>query len=57
MIIYERPLFLHNVVDFLNGPTPASFSFIFGLFKQTIRILQRINVKNVMTFHYMAPGF
>ena len=30
-----------------NGPTPASFSFIFGLFKQIIQILQQINVKNV----------
>ena len=25
---------------FLNGPTPASFSFIFGLFKQTLQFLQ-----------------
>ena len=33
---------------FLNGPTPASFSFNFGLFKQTTQILQQINVKNVM---------
>ena len=33
---------------FLNGPTPASFSFIFGLFKQTLlQFLQQINVKNV----------
>ena len=30
---------------FLNGPTPASFSFIFGLFKQTLQFLQY--VKNV----------
>ena len=29
-----------------NGPSSASFSFIFGLFKQTIQILQ-VNVKNV----------
>ena len=28
-----------------NGPTLASFSFIFGLFKQTIQFLQQINVK------------
>ena len=28
-----------------NGPSLASFSFIFGLFKQTIQILQQINVK------------
>ena len=27
------------------GPIPASFSFIFGLFKQTIQFLQQINVK------------
>ena len=30
-----------------NGPSLASFSFIFGLFKQTIQILQQINVQNV----------
>ena len=34
-----------NLFAFLNGPTPASFSFIFGLFKQTIQFLQQINVK------------
>ena len=28
-----------------NGPTPASFLFIFGLYKQTIQILQQVNVK------------
>ena len=40
-----------------NGPTPASFSFIFGLFKQTIQFLQQINVKNVMFLQYKALGF
>ena len=30
---------------FLNVETPASFSFLFGLFKQTIQFLQQINVK------------
>ena len=30
---------------FLNGPTLASFSFIFGLFKQTTQFLQQSNVK------------
>ena len=30
-----------------NSPTPASYSFIFGLFKQTIQFLQQINEKNV----------
>ena len=29
-----------------NGPTSASFSFMFGLFKQTIQFLEQINVKN-----------
>ena len=29
----------------LNVPTPASFSFIFGVLKQTIQFLQLINVK------------
>ena len=36
------------IVDFFkNGPTSASFSFLFSLFKQTIQFLQQINVKNV----------
>ena len=31
---------------FKNGPTPASFSYILGLFKQTsLKFLQQINVK------------
>ena len=30
---------------FLNGPTPASFSIIFGLFKQTLQFLQQTHVK------------
>ena len=34
------------------GPSSASFSFIFGLFKQ---ILQQINVK--MSFQNPVPGF
>ena len=28
-----------------NGPTTASFSFIFGLYKQTLQFLQQISVK------------
>ena len=31
----------------LKGPIPETFSFILGLFKQTILFLQQINVKNV----------
>ena len=38
---------VNNISFFKNGPTLASFSFIFGLFKQTIIFLQQINVKNV----------
>jgi len=34
-------IFLKNVL------TPASFLFIFGLFKQTLQFLQQIKVKNV----------
>ena len=41
----------------LNERTLASFSFILGLFKQTIIFLQQINVKNVMSIQYMALGF
>ena len=32
---------------FKKVPSSASFSFIFGLCKQTMLILQQINVKNV----------
>ena len=33
---------------FINGPSPAPFSFIFGLFIQiSIQFLQQINVKNI----------
>ena len=45
------------MISFKNGPTLASFLFIFGLFKQTIQFLQQINVKNVMSIQYMALGF
>ena len=34
-----------HIVFLKNGPTPGSFSFIFGLFKQTIQFLLQINVK------------
>ena len=30
-----------NINFFLNGPTPASFLFIYGLFIQTIQFLQQ----------------
>ena len=46
-----------NIVILKIGPTPASFLFIFGLFKQTIQFLQQMNVKNVMSIQYPAPGF
>ena len=48
-------MILHNLIVqpapstklvFLNGPTRSLFSFIFGLFKQTVQFLQQINVKN-----------
>ena len=44
----KQPNFYSHLCVFLNGPTPASFSFVFGLFKQTIQFLQQINVKNVL---------
>ena len=40
-----------------NGPTLASFSFIFSLQKQTIQFLQQFNVKNVVSILYTVPGF
>ena len=36
---------IYCIIILFNGPTPASFSFIFGLFKRTIQFLQQINVK------------
>ena len=43
--------------SFLNGQTPASFLFIFGLPKLTIQFLQQINAKNAMSIQYTAPAF
>ena len=38
-------MFIRLATDCFYGPTPDSFPFIFGLFKQTIQLLQQINVK------------
>ena len=47
--------FPNHVHRFLtNGPTPASFPFIFSLFNLTLQFLQQINVKNV---HLVYPWF
>ena len=41
-------LFQSLLISFLNGPSPASFSFLFGLLQTNINtILQQITVKNV----------
>ena len=58
--------------SFLNGPPPfngpisapliknvpilTSFSFIFGLFKQTIQFLQQINMKNSNVHQVYGAG-
>ena len=40
--------FKNNLFSFKNGPYPASFSFIFGLFKQkSIQIYNKLMWKNV----------
>ena len=40
------------VTVFLNGPSTASFSFIFGLFKQTLQFsYNNIMLKNVHTVY------
>ena len=44
------------VFFFLNVPNPASFSFIFGLFKQTIEFLQQINVKKFHVHPIYGPA-
>ena len=41
---------------FKNGPIPASFSFIFGPFKQTIQFLQQINVKKCLVYPESCAG-
>ena len=33
----------------IYGPSPASFLFILGLFKQTVQFLQQINVKKLLS--------
>ena len=43
----------HGPYLFLNGPTPASFSFIFGLFK----IKTTIFSKKIMSVQYTVLGF
>ena len=45
--VFRILLFLTTIVFFKKWPTPASFSFIFGLFKQTIQFLPQMYVKNV----------
>ena len=48
----------HDDVDAFLWANPGLFSFIFSLFKQTsIPFLRQINVKNVNSFEYTAPGF
>ena len=42
---------------FLNRPTPASFSFIFGLFQTNVDIIFTMNQCEKMSNQYTAPGF
>ena len=44
-----------NVRAIFNGPTPASFLFIFCLFKQTLPFLQQIEMKNVHPVYGFEP--
>ena len=41
---------------FKNGPTPASSSLIFGLFKQTLQIFTK-NICEKMSIQCTVPGF
>ena len=41
---------------FKNGPIPASFSFIFGLF-QTNNTIFTANICEKMSIQYTVPGF
>ena len=44
-----QPIFSLEMISlsFLNGPTSASFLFVFGLFKQTKQFLQQINLSKM----------
>ena len=54
----ERKKERENAQQLQLNDTPASFKFIFRLFKHTsLQFLQQINVKNVMTIQYTVPGF
>ena len=44
------------IISFFKRPTAASFSFIFGLFKQTIQFLQQINVKKCQVHPVYSTG-
>ena len=44
LCLAENQRLLICLVDFLNGRSPASFSFIFGLLKQIFQFLQQIYV-------------
>ena len=41
VISFQVILSLNSMSFLKNGPTPASFSFIFGLFKQTIQFFNK----------------
>ena len=47
--------YLLNDFDIFNGPSLASFSFILGLFNQTIKLLQQIHVKKVHPVLALKP--
>ena len=54
---FAKQVNLWTVVFFKkNGPTPASFTFIFALFKQTIQVLQQINVKKCHVHPVSSAG-
>ena len=42
---------------FLNGPTPAPFRLFSVFSNKQYNILQQINVKNVISIQFTAPGF
>ena len=44
------------MIVFKNGPTPSSFSFIFGPFNQSIQILQQFFCEKT-SIQYMVMGF
>ena len=53
---YAKQMFSHKLLFFKNGPTPASFSFIFVFPNKHYKFYNKY-VCDKMSIQYMVPGF